>query len=325
MKKILFSLIAILLITSSCSDDELAMPSADFLISETEVGINETVTFKYTGMNATQIVVFPGDEGHDWTQKDNGNTGLVMSKGVMTYAYKKAGVYTATIVATTYNDQAQQSNVATKNVQIVVKDDDNTLQSVILQKDLYNKEMQATLTDSYVLVCLPYKVNVKNKDIAVKMDAQRLSISAYSSNAVVTVNGEPHDVQKKYNLTQTNTIEVTAASGYVRKYDMYTIHYPTFEKFALAGVEGKVTYSPYNFDKSYINISLPKGTDVSSLVPVFASADAKSVIVEGIVQQSGQNSLDFTTPVTFRLMNSVPFHDEIECVSEVIVSVTVNK
>ena len=165
---------------AACSDEEVLMPTADFTVSATDVGINQTVTFAFTGSNAVQAVVFPGDAGHDWDLVNQGSTGLVMSKGVATYAYPTAGVYTATIVATNYDKEGRESKMAVAKVTITVTDDNNQLRSVILQKDLYNKEMAAEIGDDYVLVAMPYKVRVNNRDVAVKANAQRLGITAMS-------------------------------------------------------------------------------------------------------------------------------------------------
>lgn len=308
---------------AACSDEEVLMPTADFTVSATDVGINQTVTFAFTGSNAVQAVVFPGDAGHDWDLVNQGSTGLVMSKGVATYAYPTAGVYTATIVATNYDKEGRESKMAVAKVTITVTDDNNQLRSVILQKDLYNKEMAAEIGDDYVLVPMPYKVRVNNRDIAVKANAQRLGITAMSPNATIDISGEPYSDKTKYDLTASPTIGVTAASGLVKTYQVYTLSYPVFETFSIDGVAGTTTYSAYSYDKTFVSVTLPSGTDLTRLKPVFSSADALSVSIDGQPQTSGMSEVDFSQTVTYTLTNQLADHPECRCESQVVVEVTV--
>lgn len=326
MKKysiIIYLALATLLCASCSSDEQVAMPTADFKVSTTATGINETVTFTFTGTDARQAVVFPGDEGHDWNMVNQGSTGLVMSKGVATYAYTKPGVYTATVVASNYNKEGSDGKKAVAQVTITVTDDNNRLRSVILQKDLYNKEMAADITDDYVLVAMPAKVRVNNRDIAVKANAQRLAVETMSPNATVSIGGEPYSDKTKYDLTSQLTIDVTSASGTLRSYPVYTIAYPVFSTFSIDGVEGSTTYSAYSYDKTVVSIVMPAGTDLTRLKPVFSSTDAQSISIGGVVQQSGVTEVDFSQPVVYTLTNQLADHPKCRCESHVVVEVSV--
>ena len=312
------------LLFTSCSDDEsITRPQAAFTVSAAEVEVNQTVTFTYTGSDARQVVIFPGDEGHDYDNVNNGSTGLVMSKGIGTYAYKKAGVYRAVCVATNYGKEGKGDLFSIAETVVTVSDDDCRLRSVTLQKDLYNKELAATVTSDHVLIALPQKVNVNNRDIAVKANAQRIAIETMSAGATLLWNGEAFDDKAKYDLTAENVITVTAASGLQKSYPVYLIAYPAFEQYSIAGVKGTVSFSPYNYERSFVAVTLPKGTDLTQLTPDFVSADAQTIIAGGEPQTAGTSTLDFTSPVTYRLANRLEAHPEITCESEVIVSVTV--
>ena len=65
--------------------------------------------------------------------------------------------------------------------------------------------------------------------------------------------------------------------------------------------DGVSACSEYYFDKVSITVELPAGTDVSALKPVFASADAQQITVNGEQQISGETVVDFTEPVVYTL------------------------
>lgn len=310
------------MLVSCDDDDDVATPVAGFTVSATDIGINETVTFTYTGTAASQVVFFPGDEGHDYDYVNNGSVGIVMSKGKGTYAYKKAGTYKAVVVATNYNKKAAKESCSMAEATITVTDDDCRLASVLLQKDLYNKEMAAEIGEDYVFVPLPYKVNVNGRDIAIKPSAQRITVTAASANATVSINGEPFSDKTKYDLTAPMTIDVQAASGDIRSYRLYSTMYPVFETFTINGIAGTVAYSAYDYDRIFVTLTLPAGTDLTRLSPVFSSADAQSVSVEGVEQVSGQSVCDFSSPVTYTLTNSVAGNPALECHTNAVVTVT---
>ena len=313
-----------LLSITSCSDEEnITQPQATFSVSATEVEVNQTVTFTYTGTDARQVVIFPGDEGHEYENAPGSSSGLVMSKGIGTYSYKRAGVYRAVCVATNYGKEGKDEQFCIAETTITVTDDDCRLRSVTLQKDLYNKELAATVTSDHVLIALPQKVNVNNRDIAIKPNAQRIAIETMSTGATLLWNDEPFDDKTKYDLTAENIITVTAASGVQKRYPVYLIAYPAFEQYTINGVKGTITFSPYNYERSFVSVTLPKNTDLTQLTPTFASADAQTITIDGEPQTSGTGTLDFTTPVTYRLTNRLEAHPEITCESEVVVSVTV--
>ena len=303
MKKYLYILmLPIALLWTACDKEGLSVPVASFTMSATETSINETVTFTYTGTGAEQVVLFTGDEGHNHDLIHQGNSGLVLNKGLLTYSYKTAGVYKVVLIATNYNDRAEDMVYSVDSAWITVNDDNVELRSVSLRKDMYLKELQAQkIGDNTLLFAVPYKVRVSNRDIAVSMNKQRVSIEPMSNSAVVMVNGAAYNENTSYDLTQPFEIEVCSPSGNSKTYHSVVMHYPVFESFSIEGVDGVSACSEYYFDKVSITVELPAGTDVSALKPVFASADAQQITVNGEQQISGETVVDFTEPVVYTL------------------------
>ena len=324
MKKFIYILVLpISFLFVSCDKDDLVEPVASFTMSATEASINETVTFTYTGTSAEQVVVFTGDEGHDYALKNKGNSGLVLNKGILTYSYKKAGVYNVVLIATNYNERAEDMVYSIDSAQIVINDDNVELRSVSLRKDMYLKELYAQMiNDNTLLFAVPYKVRVSNRDIAVSMNKQRVNIEPMSSSAVVEVNGGEYSENTSYDLTQPFEITVYSPSGDSKTYHSEVMHYPVFESFSIAGIDGAVAYSDYYFDKTFITVELPAGTDVSQLTPLFSSADAKQISIDGQEQVSGETVVDFTAPVVYTLTTWKDDDQSVSAESTVEVSVT---
>jgi hypothetical protein len=319
IKNILFLFLALLAI--SCEKEEVAKPNAIFSVSSNEVSVNETVIFKYMGVGAKQVAVFTGDAGHDFELKNQSNSGFVMSKGLFTYAYKKAGTYKIVIVATNYDKEGEIILSDTTESQIIVKDDRADIKSISLKKDIYNKEIIGNIIDSYILFAVPYKVRVNNRDIAVNLSQQRIEISTYSDAAKIYLNEQEFQATTKYDFTKPLILKIQAPAGNEKVYSIQTLRYPVFETFTINNVTGTVQYSDFDFNRVYIKVSLPKGTNVTSLVPVFTSSDAQTIKVNDIEQISGQSILDFSNPVTYILKSWKDDNENLSCETYIEVSV----
>ncbi|MDR1682067.1 MAG: hypothetical protein LBS25_01560 [Candidatus Symbiothrix sp.] len=314
MKKQNIFLLLLLLLGACEKESEALMPEVSWNVSASIVSIYETLRFEFTGKNAKQMVVYPGDAGHDYDLKHQSNTGLVMNKGILTYAYKKPGLYKAVLVASNYDLEAGVILSDTTSVNILVEDDRTGLRTVSLKKDLYNKELAGELTDEAILFKIPYKVRVNNKDVAVNIAKQRIELAAYSDAALILLNDEAYKATASYNLSEPLTIKVVSDAGDSKEYSVKTMHYPVFDNFSINNVNGTLQYSEYDFDKAFISLTLPAGTDVRSLTPVFSSADALSICIADSEQQTGLSLVDFTDPVSYILKTE-------SCETEITVTV----
>lgn len=122
MKKYI-SLTAIMaLALVSCSEEKALQPTAAISVDTKKVNINESVTVRFTGA-ADNVVMFPGDSGQDYELINENNTGLVVNKGLFTYAYTTPGVYKMVCVATNHADEGRSLLTDTCSVWIRVIDD----------------------------------------------------------------------------------------------------------------------------------------------------------------------------------------------------------
>lgn len=321
MKKYLFYILLPLLAASCDDDDKVVMPEASFTMSADEVSIYETVTYTYTGSPSTQVVVYPGDPGHNYDLKEEGNSGFVVNDGVATYAYKVPGTFDVVVVATNYDKFGGESmmNIARKT--ITVKDDENELRSLSLRRDLYNKELPANIEGNDIILAVPEKVRISNRDIAVSLKAQRLEVVTMSANASVLIDDAPFVSNTKYNLTAPLALSVVAASGDRRDYTIHAMSLPSFSAFAVGSAKGTVAFSDYDFDRSTVTVTVPAGTDLTAVVPTFTAAAAKRIRINGVDQVSGTTAVDFTEPVVYELTNWEDGNESMSCTSYVTVTV----
>jgi hypothetical protein len=306
---------------ASCEEETVNAPQAAFQVSDTDVSVNQTIIFTFTGANARQAVVFTGDEGHDYELREHGNSGLTMSKGSLSYSYKKPGNYNVVLVATNYDRAGDRILEAKAEANIVVSDTRTGLSVVSLRRDMLTKEIQGEIIDDVILFAVPYKVRIRNRDTAVNPAKQRMDITAASESATILLNDAEYSNKTYYDLTQPLVLKIRAGSGDEVSYNLRTIKYPVFETFSINGVAGTVAYDDYNFNKTHITVTLPEGTDKSALVASFASTDAGEVVVGETVQQSGVTPNDFTQTVIYRLKNVDGGNEKLRCESTVEVIV----
>lgn len=71
-----------------------------------------------------------------------------------------------------------------------------------------------------------------------------------------------------------------------------------------------------------MNLILPKGTDVSRLVPEFTTCSPNEKVYIGNVEQlSGTSSVDFTQNVKYRLVSTLADHPDMQAISDVTVKI----
>jgi hypothetical protein len=305
----------------SCKEEEPTAPNASVYIPEnTLYRINESVTFEFTG-KAQAVSVFTGDLNHDYDSISSGNTGFVVNKNKFSYAYQRPGTYKAVFVASNYNDGATSILSDTCSVTIRVIDDDTEIKTLTCPKVLYD-EITANNTGNDWLVCLPQKILFSGKTGTIS-SKQRLSITVASDSSVIKVDGEPFSATKTYELKEPLSIQVTAHSGDIRDYTLYMQYYPEFETYKISGLTGTVQRSEFNYDIMTVDITVPDGTDVSSLIPEFTVLQGQEVYIGETLQVSGTSAVDFSAPVIYTLKNTVPGKNHLAAVTKITVKVTV--
>jgi len=321
MKKLLFIFVTGCLLFASCEEEEINMPVASLEVSDTEVSVNQTVTFIFTGSDAKQTVVYTGDAGHEYALREQNNSGLVMSKGLLTYSYKTPGNYKVTLIATNYDREGKTILEAKCEAEIIVSDTRTDLSVISLKKDTYTKEIQGDFIDDVILFAVPYKIRLNNRDYAVNLAAQRIDITPVSESASIWINDEVYTATVKYDLTRQQTLKIRANSGDEQTFALRCLHFPIFEQFKINGVEGVVKYDDFSFNKTYITVTLPSATDISALTAEFASADAQEITVNGTPQISGVTTNSFVNPVIYTLKTTDAADDKLKCESVIEVNV----
>jgi hypothetical protein len=91
--------------------------------------------------------------------------------------------------------------------------------------------------------------------------------------------------------------------------------------FKLAGINGVLTRSEFNYDKMTMTVTLPAGTDKTGLVPEFTLSQGQEVFVNDLLITSAVSVIDFSSPVVFRLRNTYPGKSHLIAETEVTVSV----
>jgi hypothetical protein len=143
-----------------------------------------------------------------------------------------------------------------------------------------------------------------------------------SDSTKVTVNGNDYSATTAYNLSSPVDILVKSDFGTERPYKLYTLNYPGFNSFKLLGVNGTVRPDEFNYSASVLNVTLPPGTDVSSLVPEFATyLPSEKVYIGNTEQVSGVSTVDFTQEVTYRLVSALPDKPEMQAELTMVVKI----
>ena len=77
----IFLLAGAALLLASCEDETAEQPTAAISVDKYKYEVNESMTLRFIG-NADNVVVYPGDQNHDYELRDQSNIGLVVNKGI---------------------------------------------------------------------------------------------------------------------------------------------------------------------------------------------------------------------------------------------------
>lgn len=246
---------------SSCSDEneEARTPQAIVNVSNTDLEINESMEIHFQGV-ADQVVVYTGDDSHDYSLREESNTGFVMNKGLFTYSYSVPGTFKVVVLATTYDTYMGNGlRTDTTSFYVRVKDDVTELEQVYssITPNVYYASL---VNESDWVMCLPTKQVYNNREVALNAKRQRLSFEIASDSSKIYVDDVIYSSKNYYDLTQTHDIRVESDFGSVRNYKLYTMIYPEFSSVKLDGVTGKLVRDAFNQDRQVYQFTLPKGT-----------------------------------------------------------------
>jgi hypothetical protein len=307
--------------TSSCDDDTATQPTSSINIDKTTLEVNESMTIHFTG-DADNVVIYTGDTDHDYNLRTESNYGLVVNKGLMTYSYSTPGVYKVVCVATNHENVGKSLLTDTCSVYVRVIDDITTIDKISAPQVLYDEVFAKQVNDVDWVMPLPRKIKYKTSNPSVSLQ-QKLKFYIESTTTQIYVDDELFNSNSKYNLANKHTIKAVSNEGTERSYTLHTLNYGEFKTFKLAGVTGTITRTEYDYSYYEINMELPAGTDLTSLVPEFTLyGDNEVPYIGTVAQQSGVNAADFSQPVTYRFVVTDKDNPQISIESTCKVTVT---
>jgi hypothetical protein len=304
----------------SCEKQTASDPKAAIEVNKTMLTINESMEIHFTG-EAEQVVIFTGDETHNYDLREQSNTGFVVNKGLFTYAYTLPGTYRVVCVASAYTDGAKDLKRDTCSFAVSVIDDETEIERLSCPQILYDEVFAERLPDDEWIMRLPRKVKYNTSTQTMSLQ-QRLRFYIQSDSTAIFVNAVKYSETVKYDLSSSADILVKSNFGTERHYKLHTLYYPEFETFKLAGVEGTLVRNQFDYSTFDLEITLPPSTDVSNIAPEFSllSASEKAFIDEA-EQTSGVSAVDFTKDIVYRLVSALPENQEIKAVSTVNVKI----
>ena len=325
MKKVLKSILCILAVFAmvACnSDDEVEQPTASVSINKTTLNINESMEIHFTG-SASDVVVYTGDANHRYDMREESNYGLVVNKGLFTYAYSTPGTYTVVVVATNHGNEGKDIKRDTYTFDVKVIDDVTTIDKISAPAVLYDEVFATAVNETDWVLALPRKIKYKTSTPSVSL-SQKLKFYIESDMSEISIDGKAYATNTKYNLANPLAINVRSHEGSERNYTLYTINYGEFKTFELLGVKGKITRTEYDYSYYEINLEVPAGSDLSSVAPKFTLYSTNEVpYIDGVEQISEQTTVDFTKPVTYKFVCSHPQKPELKLESTCVVTVSV--
>lgn len=240
----------------SCSDDNQAArtPVAAVTVDNTNLLINESMQITFTGV-ADQVVVYTGDEGHDYALRQESNSGFVANKGIFTYSYAVPGTFHVVVVASTY-DTLLGGNHQTDTYEFDVTVTDNVTTIDRIYSNITPNVYYAKLVgESDWVLCLPTKQVYNKREIALNATRQRLTFDIASDSTKIYVDGQLHEARNFYNLTLPHEIFVKAFSGDTRNYMLHVLVYPEFKTVKIDGSAAKLERDAYYQDLLIYKVS----------------------------------------------------------------------
>lgn len=323
-KYILGLLVCSVAFTACEDDDEASQPVAAVSVEKDFYDTNETMTVKFTG-SAENVVIFTGDNGHDYELREQSNTGLIVNKGLFTYAYQQPGTFKVVCVATNHADEGQSVKTDTCSFFVKVVDDVTEIEKLSATTILYDEVFASQLNDADWLLEIPRQVKYKNSHkTPINLKKQKLKFYIASDSTKIDVNGTPYSKNTNYDLSKAIDITLTSHEGSVRDYKLYTVNYGEFETFTLAGkkmTKNNYTRTEESYDYAELNIAVAAGVEA----PTFTLYDNNTkVYVDGVEQISGQTTQDFSQPVTYTFETCHADRPDIVVRSTVVVTATGN-
>lgn len=341
MKKYIYIAIT-LLVFAGCHNqylkDYYVRPKASFTldISTDTIPTLQSINFTNTGQGQT-FSIWPGDVGHMYGVQ--GNAGYTInSSGTYSYSYREPGVYNVVWVAGSINAKGEVEQDI-DSIQLVVVDMRGGLDELSIKKiyrlddydashNTYFNAVAEQINDTTLMCGIIYEAWRDGNINSIKSPKMLLAYTLTSSTASlywwntaqsnwVNVRSEVDNVFGVMNNGKIapQQIKVVTASGFENHYWLYAVMMPKLTSFSINGVEGTITHELTSYNIYDVNITLPSGTDVSSLKPEWQLmandanllTDATThVMVNGVEQISGESIINGSQEVIYNLSYTFP-------------------
>ena len=323
MKKLFKILLGISAIVLGFSCEKvIEPPKIEAKVNKTLLSVNETMIIDFAGSTADQIVVFPGDDMQNYDLRDKSNTGLVVNKKLFTYSYLAPGEYKVVCLASTAGDFAKDLTFDIYSFDITVIDNQTEIDKLSCPAIIRDEVFAKRFANDEWLMVLPRSVIYNNREQNIPV-TQRLRFYIQSDSTKVLINGNNYSATATYNLSAPLNILVRSNFGTERPYKLFTINYPRFSSFKLAGVTGTLALDEFDYSISVMNVTLPAGTDVSNLIPEFTTYSADEKVYIGNTEQISEvSTVNFTQNVTYRLVSTLPTNQNMQGISTVNVKIS---
>lgn len=356
MQKITIAIVFLATLLACEEDSYYIEPNAQFTISADSVSIFEKVTFSSLG-SGQFFSVFTGDPGHEYG-KDS-STGINAFEGKLDYTYVTTGTYTVTFIASGYKqDGTETSDVQQKTIHVYDGVTSIEFISVFLNSNQYyllnggrtSYKHEAGLEDGNKIV-IPLYHYARYRDSQLRRNLRSIDefkiIPKISLNIGSEVQYDIEGADSNFKNTgdrsnENNIVSHTNETGtdFVPKryslksaegktigdFSILAMMAPDFELFdiGVAYLNGKTNFGPDVFTYS-IDLTVPAGTDVSSIAAAFSTyRNGVDVKVNGTPQESGVTVNNFSEPVIYELTyKETHGDDEFSITSTITVNVTV--
>lgn len=319
---IILSLCALALLPA-CTDEnqEARTPVADVSVSAYSLEINQSMEIVFNGV-ADQVVIYTGDDGHDYSLRSESNTGFVVNKGVFTYSYSTPGVFHVVCVATTYDTYlGENMKTAVTEFDVTVIDDVTTIDK--LYSSITPNVYYAELVDEQNWVLrIPKKQVYNNREINLNAARQRLSFDISSDSSKIYVDDVLYAARTYYDLTKTHSIRVVSNAGTTRDYTLHTLVFPEFNSVTVAGTTATQSRNAYYQDLLTYTVQLPAGTYASSVTLSFNVDDNVKFYIDGRETASGATVDLSDESATYTLKRTLADYPAVSATSTVVFNIT---
>ncbi len=326
----IFLLAGAALLLASCEDETAEQPTAAISVDKYKYEVNESMTLRFIG-NADNVVVYPGDQNHDYELRDQSNIGLVVNKGIFNYSYRKTGIFKVVCVATNHEDAGNSIKSDTTSVWITVTDNNNVISGVSVNLLNRNELSAEAKSSTDWLLAIPRKARFNGKDVTVATRNQQIYFNTESTTATVSFKEEDaaestfktSGDNNRLDLAKVYDLKCASGSGDIRNYKLYGLYIGEFKTFKVGGVTAKLTRSEFDYYENLIDVTVPAGTDLTSLTPEFTlNSPASEKVYIGDVEQTSGSVVDFSSPVTYRFVVNHPDKPSLTVESTCVVTVT---